>query len=90
MARIPKHILDIKEYKSKLENQYLELIKRLEGSVAELSDAKSYYAYPDEIGYEDAESLRVIDTTDLKIACDDMKRLMDSIKMKFTKKDWNR
>ena len=87
MARLAKHTYDIDVYKKKLEQSYQTILEELSGSVAELSDAKSYYAHPEEVGKEDAKLLRVIDTTDLKIACDDMKRLMESIKMKFTKKD---
>lgn len=87
MARLPKHVSDIDEYKTKLENQYRVVLRNLEGSKAELSDAKKYFVNPDEVTLEDAQYIRVIDSTDLTIACKDMKGLMDNIIMKFAKRD---
>lgn len=87
MARIVKHTHDIETYKKKLEDSYKEVVNELDGCEATLREAKSYYVNPDEVGSDDIEFVRVINSDDLKIACNSMKQVLDNIKVKFTKKD---
>ncbi len=86
MARIVKHHIDVKEYTEKLCKQYEIVSKLLNGSLAEYEDARAYFKDPS-VGLEDQQLLRVIDKTDLEIACDDMIQLMKNIKKKFSTKD---
>lgn len=86
MARIVKHKIDVKEYTEKLCKQYEIVNNLLNGSLAEREDAIAYFKNP-HVGLEDQQVLRVIDKTDLEIACDDMIQLMKNIKKKFRVKD---
>lgn len=86
MARLIKHRLDIKEYQAKLENQYNLVSSQLNGVKAEISDAKKYFNSP-EVCEDDTEIIKIIDSADLEIACNDMIQLMQNIKRKITKKE---
>lgn len=86
MARLIKHRIDIKEYQAKLESQYNLVSFQLNGSKGEISDAKKYFNSP-EVCEDDTEIIKIIDSADLEIACNDMIQLMQNIKRKFTKKD---
>lgn len=86
MARLLKNKFDIKDYQEKLEQQYNLVLFQLKGSMAEISDAKAYYKTPTVSG-DDAEHIKIIDSSDLSIECDNMIQLLKNIKTKFTKKD---
>lgn len=86
MARLIKHRLDIKEYLEKLDSQYKLVSFQLNGSNAEKTDAKKYFDSQD-VWQDDIEYLKIIDSADLEIECNNMIQLMQNIKRKFTKKD---
>lgn len=86
MAKLIKHRLDIKDYQEKLESQCQLVSFHLNGAIAEISDAKAYYKTP-KVDENDAENIKIIDSADLSIECDNMIQLLKNIKTKFTKKD---
>ena len=86
MARLIKHRVDIKEYLEKLESQYNLVSFQPCGSNAEKADAKKFFD-SQSVCQDDIEHLKIIESADLEIECNNMIQLMQNIKRKFTKKD---
>lgn len=86
MARLIKHRIDIKEYLEKLDKQYQLVSTLLQGSNADRADAQNFFN-SESVWKEDIDSLKIIDSADLEIECNNMIQLMQNIKRKFTKKD---
>jgi hypothetical protein len=86
MAILPKEQRDIKKYLEMLDAQYKSVSDQLCGSNAERKDAQKYYNSKD-VWEEDIHNIKMIDSADLEIECNNMIQLMQNIKRKFTKKD---
>lgn len=86
MASLIKSSIEIKDYQEKLEQQFNLVSHLLDGAKAEISDAKKYFKVPS-VSEDDIRNIKIIESSDLSIECDNMIQLLKNIKTKFTKKD---